>query len=1011
MSRKSSRSVGWTALAVLLCLAVSAAPAGAAAMKLWWDTFEDNNTNMWTFAPMAGVAVVVDNTTANTGTRSLKVTGNSAANQGVQAWSRQFPIDFDYDYTVQFAFKYADFHWDRILVFGHIRLLLDYDHLPLLFDPVGNNSFVGNRLGSNFNTYLPAGTWGWITVHCRPSVRQYTVFVNGTRVGTVTYQVTVVPSTQLFWEDNFSVNNFLTAWFDDFSVWGMQGPLQGDPLGVQYCNPSFMGGADPENTPQWAQPPDVPWHSQFDNTPADPDISAALAEPCSPPRGGQQNGRCMVASLDMIFDRFETLPAANIPPNPQEEISAAANTNDRPNINNATGGPGNWFGTYANDCRRAAHFSSATQALTATRGGCPPFGRPGAPGVAGYTWRSLGYSALDSVWTDLAPDDTVDVMAGTFPWVLETFLASGYPIIIHFPTVPDDYCNHLIADSYEGLKDPNCDPELTVSGHAIVLYGFDNQGHNQGNPLGPAFLVHDPGVGKNLWVPAQYFWDTLWTGKGFVFSAPWELQWLSPPAWSHQCKFDGTLLVTYPGPQPLNGFFPVSNAQGKLTLGMIGYQGGEVAQHNLANIAGMGSWDSSTWKLVVSPKPPCNLPCIFQGTVNYQAWGTLNPAAASHSYANYADQLGGSGGQSKWLSGSCAKLVDGGHAHWPYSKRWWNDGEPGGSSLGITDDPGGSVVEVTAEVRNFGTDPIPAGAVCRFYFDDPTLAERGAGGVYIGEVPVPTLAPEDTLTIGPLLWTRPPENGFGEPHFSLRAELVITGDAGTSTWPQDENNHAVLARFYSEAMPAQPESMHVALVNPETGPMNVLLEVEKEDAAESWSVVLLDPDGDVIPQGVLIPMAGSESLTMGVVVTPTPGDTLGTIHVVSCLYTTGGALVREMGGITWTLHVPSSSADAGPVMTPGSPSLFLAQNTPNPFQKATAIRYSLPRKALVQLQVFDIMGRLVRTLVSGEELDGWHEARWTGTDDRGATLAQGLYFYRLEVDGRARITKKLLFLR
>jgi len=89
---------------------------------------------------------------------------------------------------------------------------------------------------------------------------------------------------------------------------------------------------------------------------------------------------------------------------------------------------------------------------------------------------------------------------------------------------------------------------------------------------------------------------------------------------------------------------------------------------------------------------------------------------------------------------------------------------------------------------------------------------------------------------------------------------------------------------------------------------------------------------------------------------------------------------------------------------------ILNTNFPNPFNPATTIVFHLPRSANVTLQIYDLSGRLVRTLLDGDNVaQGKHEVVWTGCNESGRVGASGVYFYRLITDG-AVATKKMILL-
>jgi len=80
----------------------------------------------------------------------------------------------------------------------------------------------------------------------------------------------------------------------------------------------------------------------------------------------------------------------------------------------------------------------------------------------------------------------------------------------------------------------------------------------------------------------------------------------------------------------------------------------------------------------------------------------------------------------------------------------------------------------------------------------------------------------------------------------------------------------------------------------------------------------------------------------------------------------------------------------------GLPGLALAQNSPNPFNPSTEIRFTLAQSGRVNLRVFDAAGRLVRTLVDGDLPADTHAVHWDGRADDGGRAAAGVYLYRLE---------------
>jgi len=105
---------------------------------------------------------------------------------------------------------------------------------------------------------------------------------------------------------------------------------------------------------------------------------------------------------------------------------------------------------------------------------------------------------------------------------------------------------------------------------------------------------------------------------------------------------------------------------------------------------------------------------------------------------------------------------------------------------------------------------------------------------------------------------------------------------------------------------------------------------------------------------------------------------------------------------------PTSVDNRTPSAVPGQ--FSLSQNYPNPFNPSTTIGYELPSREHVEISVLDLLGRQVRTLVSGQESAGTHYVTWNGVDDSGNAVASGVYLYTLRT-GRYSETRKLLLIR
>lgn len=73
----------------------------------------------------------------------------------------------------------------------------------------------------------------------------------------------------------------------------------------------------------------------------------------------------------------------------------------------------------------------------------------------------------------------------------------------------------------------------------------------------------------------------------------------------------------------------------------------------------------------------------------------------------------------------------------------------------------------------------------------------------------------------------------------------------------------------------------------------------------------------------------------------------------------------------------------------------LSQNWPNPFNTNTLIRYTIPEAGIVQIRIFDTLGREIKALVNEYQPSGSYELFWNGTDANNHPVSAGIYFYKI----------------
>ena len=81
---------------------------------------------------------------------------------------------------------------------------------------------------------------------------------------------------------------------------------------------------------------------------------------------------------------------------------------------------------------------------------------------------------------------------------------------------------------------------------------------------------------------------------------------------------------------------------------------------------------------------------------------------------------------------------------------------------------------------------------------------------------------------------------------------------------------------------------------------------------------------------------------------------------------------------------------------------------PNPFNPSTTISYGLGSDSYVSIQIYDITGQLITTLLNGDQHQGWHSVIWNGTNNHDAQVPAGIYLSRIASDNEVKTTKLML---
>lgn len=152
------------------------------------------------------------------------------------------------------------------------------------------------------------------------------------------------------------------------------------------------------------------------------------------------------------------------------------------------------------------------------------------------------------------------------------------------------------------------------------------------------------------------------------------------------------------------------------------------------------------------------------------------------------------------------------------------------------------------------------------------------------------------------------------------------------------------------------------------------------------------------------PLVARDSLVDQITFTfPNTADTNCRLLLIDSSYTYVGV---EFTDTTESIfHLGTLNADP---YFPTADRFALGQNYPNPFNPETEIVFSVPTTAVVRIQIYNVMGQLVRTLTDAPYSMGVHHLRWDGRSDAGVSVGAGIYMYKMDAGDFSQVKKMLL---
>ena len=250
-----------------------------------------------------------------------------------------------------------------------------------------------------------------------------------------------------------------------------------------------------------------------------------------------------------------------------------------------------------------------------------------------------------------------------------------------------------------------------------------------------------------------------------------------------------------------------------------------------------------------------------------------------------------------------------------------------------------STRQIYARVLNSGNLPLTSGLVHFYYGLPSTIAWAADTSLhYIGSAPVSVLGPGDSVRVGPVGFTEPPANPFGQPHWKIFSVIESPQIPPDSGWVDGDFHVAVENYFRGSSAAGEPVELRYRVDNPQPAIKRVVLNLARNTLPTGWSVQATPALGETLTVG---PYATVSALLRvvpdgvhgpsGVVTVeerlhdPFPGCWAYCLGPTDSTWVTEGGYIRTTGGISFKVTAPYTSS-----VPPEPPGLQVSLAYPNP---------------------------------------------------------------------------------